>query len=250
MQATTTPAAAATAGTAPTQRFDIYAGIHKALRHRMATMLQRLGSVDTDDDADLQATLDALHALLDTLRGHVRHENDFIHTAIEARRPAAATRVAGEHVEHLVAIADLAEEAQALRDAAPDRRAALALRLYRHFAVFVADNLQHMQLEETSHNGTLWALYTDAELVALHDRLVASIPPAEMGEVLQAMACALAPREISAVLADLRGKLPGEAFVGLWAQLQAAMPGPRAARVEWLLRAALSGPGQPAPAAA
>jgi hypothetical protein len=55
-----------------------------------------------------------------------------------------------------------------------------ALQLYRHPARFVAENFEHMQVEETVHNEALWAHYTDAELKALHDRLRASIPPAEM----------------------------------------------------------------------
>lgn len=226
-------------------RLDLYVGIHKALRHRMATLLQRLGSVDTQHEPELQGVLDALDGLLAMLRKHIRHENDFIHAAIEARRPAAATRVAAEHVEHGVAIADLAEEVQALRLASPQRRAMLALRLYRHLAVFVAHNLLHMQLEETTLNSTLWALYSDAELAEVHERLVASIPPAELTEVLRAMSCALNPQELAALLADLQAKLPGEAFVGLWTLLRAELPVSRAERVEALLQSLCA----PAPAA-
>ena len=36
-----------------------------------------------------------------------------------------------------------------------------------------------MQVEESENNAALWATHTDAELMALHGRLLASIPPAE-----------------------------------------------------------------------
>ena len=32
-------------------------------------------------------------------------------------------------------------------------------------ALFIADNFQHMHVEETAHNAVLWARYTDAELM-------------------------------------------------------------------------------------
>ena len=47
----------------------------------------------------------------------------------------------------------------------------LALRLYRHLALFVAANFQHMHIEETAHNTLLWAACTDAELQTLRAAL-------------------------------------------------------------------------------
>ena len=52
--------------------------------------------------------------------------------------------------------------------------------LYRQLTLFMAHNFEHMNEEETAHNAVLWAHYTDAELVGIHDALVASIPPHEM----------------------------------------------------------------------
>lgn len=56
---------------------------------------------------------------------------------------------AGDHVGHLGAIVRLEDETHALRTAAPAQRALLALRLYRHLAAFVGENLLRMQVEET-----------------------------------------------------------------------------------------------------
>lgn len=224
------------------RRTDLYAAIHKALRRAMCDTLTRLGALDTDDHADLLRTLAQAEHLLDMLRSHLRHENDFIHTAIEARRPTGARRTADDHLEHMGTIAALQAELRTLRAADTSLRATLALRLYRHFALFVAENLQHMHIEETANNAALWSLYDDDELNALHDRLLASIPPAEMMDTLRWMGPALAPRELAALLADMQRKAPPAAFAavtqmlrplldpGRWVQLAALLdlPAPRA----------------------
>lgn len=217
------------------RRTDLYAAIHKALRRAMCDTLTRLGALDTDDHADLRRTLGQAEHLLGMLRSHLRHENDFIHTAIEARGPTGARRTADDHLEHMGAIAGLEAELRTLRAADASLRPTLALRLYRHFALFVAENLQHMHIEETANNAALWSLYDDDELNALHDRLVASIPPAEMMDTLRWMGPALAPRELATLLADMQHKAPPAAFAavldmlrplldpGRWVQLAAML---------------------------
>jgi hypothetical protein len=216
MQEALTPTAAsrgAAAEAAP--RLDLYATIHKALRAAMTDTLGRVGRLDTDDPAEMAATLGQLDELLALCASHIAHENEFLHPAIEARAPGGARRVAGEHVEHLEAIEALNADNRALRAAEPRRRPVLALRLYRHLALFVADNFQHMHHEETAHNAALWAAYGDDELLALHGALVASIPPQEMMAVLGWMVPALCPAERAGLLADLRATMPPPAFAAV-----------------------------------
>lgn len=209
------PSAASPASVDAATRADLYAPIHKALRHFMSDTLHRLGVLDVDDATEMREALGQLDALLGVMRGHLEHENAFVHPAIEARAPRTSDRVALDHVEHGHAIDALREEAEALREAPPARRALLALRLYRHFALFVAENLQHMHHEETVHNAALWAHYSDAELHALHERLLASLTPAEMMEVARWMLPALPPAERAGLMLGLRAQLPAPAFDGL-----------------------------------
>ena len=220
-----------TAAAAP--RLDLYAPIHKALRSFMTDTLGRVGRLDVADAQELQQTLAQCDELLALCASHLRHENDFVHPAIEARRPAGSKRIAQEHEEHLHSIAELRDELAALRAAAVPTTPTLALRLYRHLALFVADNFQHMHIEETAHNAALWAHYSDAELMELHGRLVASIDPREHLLVARWMLPALAPVERAAVVGGMRAEMPPEALAGLlahlrphldakaWAQLQA-----------------------------
>lgn len=186
--------------TTPSPRFDIYAPIHKALRQFMTDTLLRLGRLDLADPQDLAAGLAQLDTLLAAASSHLQHENDYIHPAIEAHHPGLSHRIATEHREHLDTLATLRAHATALR-AAPE--AAAAHRLYRQLAAFVAENFEHMDMEETRHNQALWAAYSDAELQAMEGRILAGIGPQEMNLWLRWLIPALNPSERAQLIAGL-----------------------------------------------
>ena len=71
-------------------RVDMYAGIHKALRTCMTDTLLALGRMDTDDDLEFAQTCDRVMQLLDLCRSHLHHDNDFVHTAMQARAPGSS----------------------------------------------------------------------------------------------------------------------------------------------------------------
>jgi len=202
-----TPAARSSA-----PRVDLYSSIHKALRLFMTDTLGRVGWLDSDDSAEVDATLAQVGALLDACRSHAEKENKFVHSAIEARQPGASERVAGEHVEHLDAIAALEAEAASLR-AYPTAQA--ALRFYRHLARFVGENFEHMHVEETLHNAALWAAYSDAELADVHQRILASIEPTEMAQMLRWMVPAMSPVERAGMFLEMKKQMPPDALRGV-----------------------------------
>jgi hypothetical protein len=162
----------------------------------------------------------AVDALLTMCSQHLRHENEFVHTAIEARRPAGSARIADEHAEHLERIAELRTGAEAVAAAGQADAARLAHRLYRHLALFVAENFQHMHVEETVHNAMLWEHYSDAELEELHGRLMASIAPQEQLETARWMLPACTPAERAGMIAAARTQMPPEALLGLLATVR------------------------------
>ena len=216
--ATRNAAAAAAAPDGP--RFDFYAPIHKALRGMMTDTLARVGRLDLDDAEETGSTLAQLEGLLDFCIAHIQHENEFVHTAIEARLPAGSRRTADDHVEHLASIEALRAEARALPGAAGSDRHSRALRLYRHLALFVAENFQHMHIEETVNNASLWACYSDAELFEIHERLLASLPPQEHLLVARWMVPALNPAERAGMLHGAKAGMPPEAFLGFLAHVK------------------------------
>ena len=193
-------------------RLDLYTSIHKALRACMADTLVALGRADTGDDAQTQSAVQRVLDLLDLCEGHLAKENKFVHAAMEARAPGSSDALDHEHAEHEAHIAQLREGAAALRDAPVSARPVAAQRLYQALALFVADNFRHMQVEETAHNAVLWAHYSDAELAAIHDELVASIPPQELMAALRWMVPSFNAAERIGFLADVQAKAPAPAF--------------------------------------
>jgi len=193
-------------------RVDLYAGIHKALRALMADTLLHLGRADCEDALELAQATQRVLQLLDFCGSHLRHENAFVHKAMEARAPGASSQIAHEHAQHEAQIIALAEQATALLDGEPAVRAAGTLALYRALSLFIAHNFEHMHVEETAHNAVLWARYTDAELMEIHDALVASIPPEEMMFTLRWLVPFMNPAERAAMMADMRAHAPVPAF--------------------------------------
>lgn len=206
-------------------RHDIYLPIHKGLRSLMAAILVEAGSMDWQVPADRDATLARLDELLALCRGHLEHENRFLHTAIEQRLPGAAAQTESDHLEHLAAIDRLRSGADAVRRASGDAAGAASLALYRDLAVFVAENFLHMQVEESRNNASLWAAYSDAEVIGIHDALVASIPPQEMSRLLQLIVPALAPAERAQMMLGMRAGMPAAAFEDVLAIARAALSG-------------------------
>ena len=193
-------------------RVDMYGPIHKALRAFMTDTLLALGRMDTADELEFAQCTQRVVELLDFCRSHLAHENEFVHTAMEARSPGSAGRIAHEHEEHVAHIDRLARAVEHLRGVPAAARDAVTAQLYRDLAGFIAENFLHMNFEESRHNAVLWAHFSDAELGAIHDALVASIPPQEMMYALRWMVPFMNPAERAGMLQGMREHAPAPAF--------------------------------------
>jgi len=222
-----------------TERHNIYALIHKGLRAWMCDVLTTVGRMDPHDPVDVAAGLSKVRALLAGCESHLVHENDYLHTALEARAPGSAAATALEHVHHEQALAALEATARAVESATGSARAAAAMRLYRQLALFIAENFQHMHVEETDNHAVLTARYNEAEVFAIEQAIVDSLSPEEKMAVMRWMAPSAAPHERAALLSGMQQNAPRPAFeavLGLvkphltereWAKLGAAL-GPMA----------------------
>lgn len=201
-------------------RYDMYAFIHKALRAFMTDTLLSMGRMDCHDDTDTAVTLGQVRGLLDMCRAHLEHENRFVHTAMDARAPGSAERAEREHVEHQRVIDQLETDVFAVEQSQGEARERAAGRLYRQLAIFVAENLEHMQMEETEHNRVLWALYSDDELRGIEQAIVASQPPEKMIALMRWMLPALNPSERGLLIGGMRQGMPKKVFQGMLQMLR------------------------------
>ena len=197
------------------ERYDSYFAIHKALRALMADTLVKLGKMDPDDDDETRSVLAQVRQAIEFGQMHLAKEETFVHPAMEARAPGSTQRASADHVSHAGAFDRILAACRDVEAAGGKVRAAAALCLYRRFAVLMADDLLHMNTEETENNAVLWATYTDAELVDITDRLVGSIPPDVLAKYTRWMVAANSPRDRAKLLADIRRKAPAHGFAML-----------------------------------
>lgn len=196
-------------------RYDLYKNIHKALRALMADTLVAVGKLDVRDAAQLSATVRQAEDLLALAQKHLEHEDDLLHPAILAAMPTAELVSVSDHVHHERTIRELEDILGELNGAPEASRDALCADLYAKLCTFVGDNLLHMRLEETVNNEALWAAYSDAEILALEERILAKVSRDEMQLSLRWMVPAMTPIERSEFVRRARATLPKQAFDNL-----------------------------------
>jgi hypothetical protein len=188
-------------------RFDIYLHVHKGLRAFMADVLTTAGRIDAADSIGVAAGIAEVRSLLDICRAHLFTENQFVHTAMEARRRGSARVTTNQHVQHEESFERIEAILRAIETSGADIDAQI-LELYHSLALFVADNFQHMDVEERENNETLWALYSDAELQGLHGQIMGSLDQEKVTVFSRWILPHVSHRERKAILAGLKKTAP------------------------------------------
>lgn len=195
------------------KRFDMYTAVHKGLRAFMVDTLTAVGRIDPGDPSEVADGIARTRALIEICSDHLHHENQFIHSAIEARRPGSTAITTIDHTHHEEAFERLTDEVLVVEGSvSKEERQKALLKLYRSLSIFVADNFVHMNVEEIYNTATLWELYNDTELLAIHDRIVSSIAPEKMVVYLRWMIPSLSFPERVGMLTGMRSTMPGEVF--------------------------------------
>ena len=127
-------------------RWDIYGPIHKGLRMAHGQMLTRLGSADFS--ADQTELLADLGEHLRLCAQHLKHEEQFFHTALEARAPGAAAMLEEQHEGHRTRFAELAAPSPSSLGRASAERVDCGRSLYLQFSRAVGEDMEHMAEED------------------------------------------------------------------------------------------------------
>ncbi|UGQ46928.1 hemerythrin domain-containing protein [Massilia endophytica] len=196
-------------------RLNIYNPIHKALRAFMGDTLNRSARMDAHDEADVAEGLAQIRELLGVLRGHLKHESEFVHVAMEARAPGSTATAEGDHAHHVADIGNLEMMCDLVQQSAAAAREVQLGHLHRMLSVFVGENLVHMNMEETANNAVLWAHYSDGELMAIEQAIVATIPPEQQQKTMKWMLPALTPSERASMFLGMRANAPAPVFNGM-----------------------------------
>ncbi|HVZ57699.1 MAG TPA: hypothetical protein VG870_13660 [Chitinophagaceae bacterium] len=209
-------------------RFNIFNQIHKALRALLYDTALTLQQTSFEQEAQAALALEKVRDVAEHFDKHAEHEDHFILPAILQYEPSVADAFEKEHVEDhalghklrgmLVAF-DHAVTAEEKIQAGRDITTA-----FIHFMTF---NLEHMAKEEVVLNGLLWRYYSDADLLALNQRIVQSIPPQEANRVQPWMMRGLNNTEIIQWLRAVERAAPEFVFNALFAVAEQELPAHR-----------------------
>lgn len=206
------------------ERVDFYGFVHRGLRTAIADAMIRVGAARPHVD-DVREVSDRVDAMISLCRTHLEHEDAFIHAAMNRRAPGSAKHTENDHVDHVRDLARLTGLTVLLRRATQleELRATLKL-LYRTLALFLADNLEHMDLEEQHNMRVLWENYSDAELASIERELVGSIAPQSMQAFLRWMLPSVSADERAEFFAKMRLGAPPAVVVGTIEALASYLP--------------------------
>jgi hypothetical protein len=180
-------------------RYDMYNNVHKGLRRVLCGLLTDAGSATAAEYPEISSRWLAVE---DKLHAHHEHEDRFIGPHLARIAPALFAQMEREH--HAID-----QEIAAVRGAASPQA------FYRALARFSSIYFAHMAEEEGAFSDALFAAYTDRDLMAIEGELVASIPPAKLGEFMAIMLPAMNLDERFELLAGMRAGAPAEAFQGM-----------------------------------
>lgn len=194
-------------------RYDLYGPIHKGLRRAHGLMLARLGSADYEEVNDLLADLRAHLALAEI---HLADEEAFIHEALRAHAPSGTDRLEEQHADHRASFAMIEVAIRAVEGAPSAAEAAASGRqLYLSFSRFVAEDLEHMAVEECETWPLLCTLFTDAELQQLEMAIVSNLDPATNMAFLRHIMPATNHGERAAMLGGMKAGMPPHIYAAV-----------------------------------
>jgi quinol monooxygenase YgiN len=213
-------------------RFNIFNAIHKALRAMLYDTSLTLQQTYFGDAEEAETALEKVRIAVDVFDEHAAHEDHFVLPAIQQYEPSLVDAFEQEHE----------------KDHALSERLRGLLAVYRHaiktevkietgqainqaFIDFMIFNLEHMAKEETMLNKVLWRYYSDAEILAINQRIVASIPPQEIAIASAWMMRGMSNMEISGWLKGVEENAPEPVFTQLFSIAEKELPNDRFRKV-------------------
>lgn len=206
-------------------RYNIFNQIHKALRALLYDTALTLQQTHFANAEEAEPALAKVRNVLDVFDKHAEHEDHFVLPAIQHFEPSIVDAFEQEHVEDHA----LAEELRILLNAFDDetnagKKLELGYNIQKSFVAFMTFNLEHMAKEELVLNDRLWRYYSDAEIIVLNQKIVASIAPEEMAFTSAWMMKGLSNAEITGWLKAVQTNAPEFVFSALFAIAEKELP--------------------------
>jgi hypothetical protein len=206
-----------------TTRLDLFSSVHKGLR---AALFETATLVARTDFADADAAGSVASRCVMTLRfleEHAEHEDAVVMPELAALAPELHVALQSDHARTDGLQREIAQLLERLARANAAERVSLGRRVHDRIWALAAEHVRHMQREEQEAMRMLWAHRSDAELQALHGRVLARIAPPRTAEWLALMLPAMSVPERAALIGELRAKVPADALGAILAPARVAL---------------------------
>jgi hypothetical protein len=218
MAVTDTPAPN-TIGTPSTYQLvaiDTYRDIHKGIRADLFALTGEAGRIDPSCPADVRAVAAHLDATVDLLVTHAGHEDTHVGPVMAEQLPDLAETIERDHAVLEGRLVDLQAWARDAVQSPADETRGGVQRLYVELASFTSAYLAHQDLEERVVAPELHRVLGVEGVLAIHQAIIASIPPELMATSLALMLPAMNNDDRTELLGGMQAGAPPEVFAGIW----------------------------------
>jgi len=213
-------------------RFNIFNQVHKALRAKLYDTSLTLQQTYFGDAEEAETALEKVRRTVDIFDEHAAHEDHFVLPAIEHYEPSLTDAFKQEHEKDHA----LSEKLRGLLTVynhaiKQEVKIETGQAINRGFIEFMIFNLELMAKKETVLNKVLWRYYSYAEILAINQRIVASIPQGETDVTSAWMMRGMNNTEISVWLKAVEKNAPDVVFTQLFSIAEKELPNDRFRKV-------------------
>jgi hypothetical protein len=203
---------------------DLYRDIHKGIRGRLFELTLEAGRINPNDRSARSSLHAQVEDLAEVLASHAHHEDTHIQPAMEMHLPTLAEQIAGQHDGLERRVERFRERAEAVVDADARSQRQQIHELYLELGSFTSAYLAHQDLEERVVMPDLESTIGEEATGAIHQAIIASIPPDEMGRSLSFMLPAMNVDDRAGLLGGMQAGAPAEVFEGVWGLAGSVLP--------------------------
>ena len=190
-------------------RYNIFFPVHKGLRAALYQTSLSLQQTSFSNAEEAAIAAENVKTIITLFEAHAEKEDGYVLPAIAAYEPSVVSSFEAEHEEDHALGQSLENWLTALKYAVnPKARQTIGEALTAAFVRFSVFNLKHMAKEEDIINKILWRYYSDEELHGITQKIIGSIPPAEMMTFSRWMVRGMSNAEITGWLTGIKQSAP------------------------------------------
>jgi hypothetical protein len=195
-------------------RHNFFTFPHKPFRHMWMDVVAAVGRTNPTLEKDLEALDTKVAFACDVYAHHNRDESEWFATRVRELDSALATRWLRDHDSHLEVLTKLTARVHAIRgNPSVEARTKELADLYRYVCHFLAEDLVHMEFEQTEIMSSFQKAYTDEQLRAMEQQFIQErIDPAFMQSLTPLFLQAGNVDDRTFLLTMAKQKMPPPAF--------------------------------------